>query len=62
MPDLLTKCYRGGQPSGLKGPMEPTNEALYVFLHRFFKEVVAVFPDRYVHLGGDEVDLECWYG
>lgn len=40
--------------------MNPLEEKLYPFLHKFFKEVGTVFPDKYMHLGGDEVDMECW--
>ena len=37
-----------------------TDQRVYDFLKVFFKEIVEVFPDQYVHLGGDEVDLSCW--
>jgi N-acetyl-beta-hexosaminidase len=29
-------------------------------LASFFKEVMDVFPDNLLHLGGDEVDTKCW--
>lgn len=40
--------------------MNPTNPSLYEFLRHLFAEIVQVFPDQYVHLGGDEVPFDCW--
>uniref|UniRef100_A0AAZ3NQ97 Beta-hexosaminidase n=1 Tax=Oncorhynchus tshawytscha TaxID=74940 RepID=A0AAZ3NQ97_ONCTS len=59
-PGLLTPCYKGTVPSGTFGPVNPANSSSYQFMTRLFKEVTSVFPDSYVHLGGDEVDFTCW--
>lgn len=62
--DLLTPCYTRSRsksvPNGEFGPIDPTNNETYVFLRNFIKELVNVFPDKYLHLGGDEVDFSCW--
>ncbi|XP_058058070.1 beta-hexosaminidase subunit beta-like [Anopheles bellator] len=57
-PELLTACQ--DQYKGKLGPMDPTRESTYTFLATLFRELIGVFPDRYVHLGGDEVGFECW--
>ena len=59
-PGLLAKCYHGGKPNGQFGPLDPTKDSLYPFIQKFFKEITTVFPDDFLHVGGDEVDLECW--
>jgi hexosaminidase len=40
--------------------LDPTREALYPFLDRFFGEMVTLFPDAYLHIGGDENNGKHW--
>ncbi|KAK9866414.1 hypothetical protein WJX84_011212 [Apatococcus fuscideae] len=60
-PNLLTDCYdKDGNPTGIKGPMDPTQNETYGTLWRLLQEVVEIFPDAFLHLGGDEVPFDCW--
>lgn len=40
--------------------LDPTKAATYRFLDRLFAEMGALFPDAYVHAGGDEVSDAVW--
>ncbi|HZB43852.1 MAG TPA: family 20 glycosylhydrolase [Pyrinomonadaceae bacterium] len=40
--------------------MDPTREETYKFLDRFLGEMAALFPDAYMHIGGDEVTGKHW--
>lgn len=57
---ILTECYTDGKPNGEVGPIDPSNNGSYTFWRSLLKELVSVFPDKYIHLGGDEVDFSCW--
>lgn len=57
---LLTPCYSNGSLNRNFGPVDPSRQENYKFVATLLKEVKAVFPDSYIHLGGDEVDYSCW--
>ena len=40
--------------------MDPTVERTYKFLDKFIGEMAGLFPDRYFHIGGDEVNGKQW--
>ncbi len=46
---------------GISDPvMDPTKEIVYEFLDQFFEEMASLFPDEYLHIGGDEVKPKHW--
>ncbi len=40
--------------------LDPTNEKTYKLLEVFFTEMAALFPDAYMHIGGDENEGKQW--
>jgi hexosaminidase len=40
--------------------LDPTREELYKFLEGFFTEMAQLFPDEYIHIGGDENEGHQW--
>src|SRR5580700_1054241 len=40
--------------------MDPTQEGTYKFLDTFIAEMAAIFPDHFMHIGGDENNGEEW--
>ncbi|MCD4711020.1 MAG: beta-N-acetylhexosaminidase [Bacteroidales bacterium] len=45
---------------GAQPVMDPTREEVYGFLDQFFGEMAGLFPDKYLHIGGDEVVPTQW--
>ena len=40
--------------------LDPTKEETYTFLTKFFTEMATLFPDAYIHIGGDENKGKQW--
>lgn len=40
--------------------LDPTRESTYQFLNGVFAELAPLFPDRFWHIGGDEVEGSAW--
>ncbi|ADV82263.1 beta-N-acetylhexosaminidase [Terriglobus saanensis] len=40
--------------------MDPTRDSTYKFLDTFFGEMAVLFPDEYMHIGGDESNGKDW--
>lgn len=60
-PELLTQCCdKQGVPNGQLGPLNPTRNSTYNALWLLLREAAQLFPDTYLHLGGDEVPIDCW--
>ena len=56
-PDLSS-----GQIPTNSSAIDPTRESTYKFLSGFLGEMTSLFPDSYIHLGGDECDPKEWEG
>jgi hexosaminidase len=53
--------YKIERRYGVMDPvMDPTREGTYDFLDAFWREMTALFPDEYMHIGGDENNGKMW--
>nr|WP_086939039.1 beta-N-acetylhexosaminidase [Thaumasiovibrio occultus] len=62
-PELISadQTYPQQREWGVFPPlMDPLNPKLYAMLGDIFDEVVALFPDEYIHIGGDEPNYIQW--
>ena len=41
-------------------PIDPTNEKTYQIITSILKQLFEIFPSKYIHIGGDEVNDQCW--
>lgn len=55
------QTYQIERKPGIFDPtLDPTNEKTYQILKVFYKEMSALFPDAYIHIGGDENEGKQW--
>jgi len=61
-PELLVYCKSVG--SSVKEldlyALDPTIEETYTLIKDIFSDLSSLFPDKYLHIGADEVAPECW--
>ncbi len=57
----------GSNPSGIRREfgvsdyvLDPTRDETYKFIDTFLAEMATIFPDQYVHIGGDEAPAPDW--
>ena len=48
------------RPGIFEPALDPTREEVYKFLDGFLSEMAALFPDDYLHIGGDENEGKQW--
>ncbi len=62
-PEIASKneSYTIERNAGIFDPtLDPTNEKTYEVLSDLFEEITQLFPDEYVHIGGDENEGKHW--
>ncbi len=53
-------CVARADGKGRHNVYDVSNPDVYVFLDTVMKELTAIFPGEYIHLGADEVNTGCW--
>lgn len=58
-PNTVPGAYKinGGPPTGV---LDPSNQKTYDLIRGIFTDFNSIFPDNYIHLGGDEVFTSCF--
>jgi len=62
-PDIVVNCSHRASVS--QTPMDiyaldPSNPVTYAVVEEIYDQLAAIFPSKYMHIGGDEVDVRCW--
>lgn len=45
---------------GRNSSLDPTKNDTYKLINALLQDIHDLFPDQFIHLGGDETDFECW--
>ncbi len=59
-PNLTITCPARFDGNENNRPLDPTNEFTYEVISAVLDFINEVFPDNYIHLGGDELNFKCW--
>ena len=55
-----TTITGGMYPPGIQSNYCPANDSVFTFLENVLTEVMKLFPSKFIHIGGDEVDKTPW--
>ena len=50
----------GGNYTGVSSNLCPGNDSVFTFLQDVYSDLMNLFPSKYIHVGGDEVDKTPW--
>eukprot|EP00727_Mastigamoeba_balamuthi_P008791 m51a1_g4534 putative beta-hexosaminidase beta chain (570) ;mRNA; f:27662-29601 len=64
-PDVVADCWKMLLAKGVTYPenvlaLNPASEETWGAMHDIIRETAEMFPTPFFHVGGDEVDEECW--
>jgi hypothetical protein len=57
-PDNAAPLYDGSYQSSSQ--LDPSNPETFDMIEHLIQELVEIFPDEYLHFGGDEVNIPCY--
>lgn len=61
--DVIVRCHRIARsqqtPHNIY-PLDPSNPLTFELAEEILKQIVSIFPGKYLHIGGDEVNEQCW--
>ena len=49
-----------GSPAKRQGDLCPGNELTFTFMENVLREIMDIFPSKYIHIGGDEASKHNW--
>lgn len=60
-PDARSTCNQLRPPINVNNfPVQPANNITYDIIDAMISDMSSIFPNNYLHLGGDELVLNCW--
>jgi hypothetical protein len=61
--DIIVRCKqvanKAETPHNIY-PVDPSNPKTYKVIRAILQQITEIFPSKYLHIGGDEVDEKCW--